>query len=162
MLAFLITAGVVALDQITKFFVRLNMQPGETHTLIPYVVQLTYSENTGASFGMLKDARWVFMLFSTVAIVAIIALFIWEYRRPAELRRGKLAVVAFSFILGGGIGNMIDRLFVTNAAGENAVTDMFELLFMNFAIFNVADCFVVIGCIFIIVKVIQNSLNAPD
>ena len=154
MLAFLIVLGVVVLDQISKFFIRLNLEIGEKITLIPHVVGLTRSENTGASFGMLKDARWVFMVTSVVAIAALVGILIYHYRQPASERRNTLFVVSVAFILGGGIGNMIDRLFVTGSTGEKVVTDMIELLFVDFAIFNVADSFISVGAALLCVYVV--------
>lgn len=90
MLAFLIVLGVVVLDQVSKFFTRLNLDIGERVPLIPNVVGLTRSENTGASFGILKDARWVFMVTSIVAIVALVGLLIYHYRQPVSERRNTL------------------------------------------------------------------------
>ena len=114
---------------------------------------LTRSENTGASFGILKDARWVFMVTSVVAIVALVGLLIYHYRQPVSERRNTLFVVSVAFILGGGIGNMIDRLFVTGSTGEKVVTDMIELLFVDFAIFNVADSFISVGAVLLCIYV---------
>lgn len=153
MLAFLIVLGVVVLDQVSKFFTRLNLDIGERVPLIPNVVGLTRSENTGASFGILKDARWVFMVTSIVAIVALVGLLIYHYRQPVSERRNTLFVVSVAFILGGGIGNMIDRLFVTGSTGEKVVTDMIELLFVDFAIFNVADSFISVGAVLLCIYV---------
>lgn len=154
MLAFLIVLGVVALDQISKFLIRINLEIGERAPFIPHVLGLTRSENTGASFGILKDARWVFMITSVVAIVLLTALLIWHYRQPCGKRRNALFVTAISFVLGGGIGNMIDRLFVTGSNGEKVVTDMFEVLFFDFAIFNVADSFICVGAAMLFIYVL--------
>lgn len=154
MLAFLIVLGVVALDQVSKILIRINLEIGERVPFIPHVLGLTRSENTGASFGMLKDARWVFMITSTVAIALLLALLIWHYRQPAAKRRNALFVTSIAFVLGGGIGNMIDRLFVTGSAGEKVVTDMFEVLFFDFAIFNVADSFISVGAVLLCIYVI--------
>lgn len=151
MLAFLVVLGVVSLDQISKYLVRLNLDIGQRVDFIPHILGLTRSENTGASFGMLKDARWVFMLTSVVAIIAIIALLVWHYRQPTAKRRNALFVTATAFVLGGGIGNMIDRLFIVGANGEKVVTDMFEVLFFDFAIFNVADSFITVGTVLLVV-----------
>ncbi len=154
MLAFIITAVVVALDQISKILIRNSLEIGERADFIPYILGLTRSENSGASFGILKDSRWVFLVISSVAIIAMLVLLIYHYRSPRDKRRNSLFVVSVSFVLGGGIGNMIDRLFVEGSKGINVVTDMFEVLFFDFAIFNVADSFICIGAVLICIYVI--------
>ncbi len=148
MLAFFVTLGVVVLDQLTKLIVRLSMDVGERVRFIPYVMNITYVENDGAAFGMLDNARWVFLVASTVTIVVIV----WFLHKYGN--RHPLLTTSLAFILGGGIGNMIDRLFVTNEAGEYVVTDFFETAFVKFAVFNVADSFITVGAILLGVYVI--------
>lgn len=148
MLAFFVTLGVVVLDQLTKLIVRLSMDVGERIRFIPYVMNITYVENDGAAFGMLDNARWVFLVASTVTIVVIV----WFLHKYGD--RHPLLTTSLAFILGGGIGNMIDRLFVTNEAGEYVVTDFFETAFVDFAVFNVADSFITVGAILLGVYVI--------
>ncbi|MFA7185795.1 MAG: signal peptidase II [Victivallales bacterium] len=141
MLAFFIIFGAVVLDQFTKFLVRLYMNVGESFTLIPGIMNITYVENDGAAFGMLDNARWVFLIISCVAITGIV----WFLRKHGS--RHPLLTVSLSFIAGGGIGNMIDRIFVTDANGTNVVTDFFETKFVKFAVFNIADSFITVGAI---------------
>ncbi|MGM9624136.1 MAG: signal peptidase II, partial [Eubacteriales bacterium] len=90
--------------------------------------------NYGAAFGILSDHRWVFLLISTVAIV-LLACYLFE-KRDAHPLLG----TALSFIIGGGIGNMIDRIIY------GYVVDFVDFRLINFAVFNVADMFVCIGC----------------
>lgn len=148
MLIFLVTFGVVVLDQFSKILVRLLMNVGDTVKFIPHIMNFTYVENRGAAFGMLEDKRWIFMIVSTVTIGVII----WFLRKYGT--RHILLTLSLCFILGGGIGNMIDRLFVTNQAGENVVTDFLEFAFVNFAVFNIADSFVTIGAVMLGVYVL--------
>ena len=148
MLAFLIVLGVVVLDQVSKFFTRLNLDIGERVPLIPNVVGLTRSENTGASFGILKDARWVFMVTSVVAIAALVGLLIYHYRQPVSERRNTLFVVSVAFILGGGIGNMIDRIV------HHYVIDFLYFSLIDFPVFNIADIYVVCGGIVLVFLVV--------
>lgn len=123
----------VFLDQITKYLTIFYLKPLDTFPIIQDVLHLTYVENTGAAFGMMKDSRWVFMLFSTVAIVGILVYMFWK--RPTD----KLLCVSLSFIVGGGIGNMIDRTLL------GYVVDMIDFRLIDFAVFNVADSFVCVG-----------------
>ncbi len=128
-----IILGAVALDQLTKYLTVLYLKPLDTVPLIQDVLHLTYVENPGAAFGMMKDSRWVFMTISTVAIVVVLLyLFI---KRPTD----KLECLSLSFIVGGGIGNMIDRTLL------GYVVDMIDFRLINFAVFNVADSFVCVG-----------------
>lgn len=128
----------VFLDQLTKYLTVLHLKPIDTLPIIEDVLHLTYVENTGAAFGMMKDARWVFMVTSTVAIIGILGYMI----RRVYIKKEKMPwmeALSLSLIVGGGIGNMIDRTML------GYVVDMIDCRFINFAVFNVADSFVCIG-----------------
>ena len=144
-----IIAVTVFLDQITKYLTILYLKPIDTLPLITDVIHLTYLENKGAAFGMMKDARWLFMLISTVAIVGILVYMLWK--RPTS----KLLCTALSLIVGGGIGNMIDRTLL------GYVVDMIDFRLINFAVFNVADSFVCVGAglmmLYLILDMVRES-----
>ena len=128
----------VAFDQLSKYLTILHLKPVGTVPIIEDALHLTYVENTGAAFGSLKDARWVFMIVSSVAIVAILCYMVWR----TYIKKNPLPWVealALSLIVGGGIGNMIDRTLL------GYVVDMIDFRLINFAVFNVADSFVCIG-----------------
>ena len=128
----------VFLDQLTKYLTVLHLKPIDTYPIIEDVFHLTYVENTGAAFGMMKDARWVFMITSTLAIIGILGYMIYRYYVKKE-KMPWMEALSLSLILGGGIGNMIDRTML------GYVVDMIDCRFINFAVFNVADSFVCIG-----------------
>ena len=128
----------VFLDQLTKYLTVLYVQPVKTIPIIEDVLHLTYVENTGAAFGSLKDARWVFMVTSTLAIIGILGYMVYRYYVKKEKLHWAEAL-SLSLIVGGGIGNMIDRTML------GYVVDMIDCRFINFAVFNVADSFVCIG-----------------
>ena len=128
----------VFLDQLTKYLTVLHLKPIDTYPIIEDVFHLTYVENTGAAFGMMKDARWVFMITSTAAIIGILGYMIHRYYVKKEKLHWAEAL-SLSLIVGGGIGNMIDRTML------GYVVDMIDCRFINFAVFNVADSFVCIG-----------------
>lgn len=138
----LITVGVVVLDQITKWLAVEYLIPVGTVPIIKDAVHLTYVENPGAAFGMMQNSRWIFLLVSSVAIVAIIVYLI------KFAPKNKLALTSLAFILGGGIGNMIDRV----ALGY--VVDFIDFRLINFAVFNVADSFVCVGAALLIIYVL--------
>lgn len=125
---------VVILDQVTKILSLEYLAGIDTFPLIRNVLHLTYVENKGAAFGMLADHRWVFMVIS---VIGIAALFMWIVISKPE---NKFMICGLSFVIGGGIGNMIDRCF------RGFVVDMIDCRFIDFYVFNVADSFVCIGC----------------
>jgi len=130
----LIIVLTVVFDQLTKWCATVALKPIPTFTVIENVLHFTYVENRGAAFGMLADNRWVFMILSTVGIGALIAWMFVSKPKSAWIR------VGLSFIIGGGIGNMIDRVRL------GYVVDMIDCRFINFYVFNVADSFVCVGC----------------
>ena len=137
----------VFLDQLTKYLTVLHLKPVDTVPIIEDVLHLTYVENTGAAFGMMKDARWVFMITSTLAIIGILVYLFWK--RPES----KLECLSLAFIVGGGIGNMIDRTVL------GYVVDMIDFRLINFAVFNVADSFVCVGAGLMILHLILEMVK---
>lgn len=143
-LYFGVAALVVFADLFTKFLVKGSevLMSGDVINIIPGVFRFRYVENPGAAMGSLASNRWIFMVFSTVAIIAI-AIYLVKYRKTV----GKLFGVAMAMIMGGGIGNMYERLFNQNAAGQYVVTDFFDFHLFSFWkwVFNVADVAVCVG-----------------
>ena len=127
----LIPAAVFAADRVTK--ILAGGIPPEGIPLIPGVIRLRYAENTGAAFSMLSGHPWLLGVLSLL-IIAGAFLFLRKKNIPA------LAMTGLMMMLGGAAGNMADR-FATGF-----VPDMIEVLFVRFAIFNVADSFLCIGC----------------
>ena len=129
----ILAAALVAVDQIVKYLVMTHIPAGGHVPLIPYLVELTYVTNTGAAFSIFSEHTWALALVSLVMSLAL-ALALWKnlFRHPF----GKLAL---TLLLAGAVGNLIDR------ACRGYVVDMFNVLFMRFAVFNVADICVVLG-----------------
>lgn len=147
LLSYLLTLFVVVCDQLTKYLAVTYIKPRDTLPLIDGVLHFTYVENTGAAFGMMKNSRWVFMLFSSVAIVVLTVL-IAKYAVE-----DRFISVTIALILGGGIGNMIDRIRL------GYVVDFVDFRLINFAVFNVADSFVTVGAAFLIVYLISEIVK---
>ena len=137
----------VFLDQITKYLTVLCLKPMGTLPIIEDVLHLTYVENTGAAFGMMKDMRWVFMIVSSVAIVALL-IYLFKKKSTSKLENWAIAL-----IVGGGVGNMIDRVIL------GYVIDMIDFRLINFAVFNVADTFVCIGAGLLMLHIILLGVN---
>ena len=139
-----IVASVFA-DQLTKQLVVNFLDREEPFDVIEGVFRFSYVENRGAAFGMLDDHRWVFMIVSTVAIVGII-FYMWKFCRDS-----KLLCLGLSLIVGGGIGNMIDRIFL------GYVIDFLDFCaFPNLWmwVFNVADAFVCVGAAIVVLSLL--------
>ena len=144
----------VAADQAVKFLVVNTMSLGESEPLLPPLLQLTRVHNYGAAWSSFSGARWLLIALTAAGMCAIAWLLVKIVRHP--LGQWSLAI-----ILGGGIGNLIDRVrlgYVVDMLGGAVgnlidrallgfVTDMFETTFVHFAIFNVADVFVVCGTV---------------
>ena len=142
-----IAAAVIAADQVTKYAASAALRGTETFPLIKGVLHFTYVENSGAAFGMLSDKRWIFMVLSSVALVAIAAFTVLN-------RNGRMMTnVAVAMIFGGGVGNMIDRF------ANGFVVDFIDFRLINFWVFNVADSFVCIGCGVLILSLILGEIK---
>jgi len=129
----LIGALVIALDQITKYLVRTNMQPGDRIPLIGDWMSIYYVQNTGTAFSMFEGNRFV-TIFLTSALIIFCIIFIVK----EAIDGARLIPVLFTFVAAGGISNMIDRLVL------GYVTDMISC--GTFTVFNVADIGVTCGC----------------
>lgn len=133
---FWITAILVLfIDQGTKFIVKTTMTLYESIPLIPNIFHLTYIENPGAAFGLLANQRVLFIVLTTIILMAVI---IFYYKLKGEYL---LLRVALGMVVGGALGNLIDRLRM------GAVTDFFD--FRIWPVFNIADSAIVLGMIYI-------------
>lgn len=136
MLWLCLALGVLALtgiDQLTKWLAVTYLQ-GQPIVLIDGVLELRYSENDGAAWGMFSGARWPLIVFTILLMALVVGLLL-----SRRFRSYKLAGIAGCLILAGGLGNLIDRVF------RGFVVDFVYVRLIDFPIFNVADCCVVIG-----------------
>lgn len=146
-LLYAIMIGVIALDQLTKWLAVTFLEGNPSFPLWQDVLHFTYVENRGMAFGMLKDHRWVFMVFSTVAIIGL--LYYLHRYRPKSM----WVQVSLAMIIGGGIGNMIDRISL------EYVIDFIDFTLIDFAVFNVADSFVCVGAGILIAYLVWDMIN---
>jgi len=122
------------IDQITKYIVISNMQLYDTIPFINGIMDFTYIHNTGGAWGILNKHTWILVVFTLLAM-AICVFVLIKYARA-----NKILFFALCLIISGGTGNMIDRIF---RGGK--VIDFLEVTFIDFPIFNIADCAVCIG-----------------
>jgi signal peptidase II len=148
MLFFIFAALIVLLDQLLKYWITASVDPGESVELLRGIIRITHVKNSGAAFGIFSDMRWALIAVSALCIAAL-SVVIVRYRNNFWGRIGLASV------LGGAVGNFIDRL----AVGE--VIDMFEFEFVDFAIFNVADIFITLGGIAFCLAFIMKSPSRP-
>ena len=152
---FLLLAFTIVFDLCMKeYLYDFLLDKGGNYTVIKGFLDLTYSENTGAGFGMFKDGTLALTVITAIIIVAIFGYLLVAKRNEIWLR------ISLVLIAGGGIGNLVDRI------GLKYVRDFFEFTFMDFAIFNIADFFVTVGAfmlvfylIYVLVKEFLNGKN---
>lgn len=133
----LLSAGVAVLDQIAKYLTVRFIPLYEHIEVLPGVVGLTYVRNTGAAFSSFEGMQWLFALIFVIFTAALL----WEYfKKPLPFTRFERFCIAA--IYGGGLGNMIDRVW------HGYVVDMLDISpLFSYPVFNLADCFVVVGAI---------------
>lgn len=134
-MAVIIAFVLILLDQISKIAVyNFLPRPPAITKIIPGIIDFRYAENTGMAFGLFEDKRWIFLSITTIVIIAGIVLFC------IKKLDSKVLIYSVMLIISGGIGNMIDRVL------RGFVVDFINFSFVDFFVFNVADCAVVIGC----------------
>lgn len=145
----LIAALVVVIDQIIKYFVCLYLKPIGSTTAIPHLLDLVYVENRGVAFGMFKDMRWLFVALTSIVIVVFIIMLIKNYSKS------KLFSVSAALIIGGGIGNLIDRLLL------GYVVDYLQLSFFS-PVCNFADYCISVGTVLFVIYLLFYSDISDD
>ena len=142
-----IIAALIVIDQLVKAYVVQNIAIGEIKSWIPNLVSLTYLQNRGAAFSMLQDQQWFFALITFV----VMGVTVWYLHKHIE--DSFWTVFGLILIIAGGLGNFIDRV------SQGFVVDMFHLDFINFAIFNVADSYLTVGVIILLIAMLKEEIN---
>ena len=140
---FSITLFIVILDQITKFFIRQELQLNQSIPIIRNILNFTHTTNTGSAFGLFKGLNLIFILFSFIVIIVI-----FRYLKKVK-ENERLLQFAVGSLSGGTIGNLIDRIFYGH------VIDFID--FRVWPVFNIADSFITISVIFIAVLLWNRS-----
>jgi signal peptidase II len=131
-----IIALVTGIDQWSKYLAETQLKPINTIPLVQDIFHLTYARNTGAAFSILRDKQVFLILVTAIVVVALICYLI------KILKTGEATLkLALTFIIGGALGNLIDRIRL------NYVTDFLDFTLINYPIFNFADVFVVLGVV---------------
>ncbi len=149
---YLIAIFVIVLDQITKWLIVSKMHFGESITIIENFLYITSHRNRGAAWGILQGQMWLFYVITLVVIIALI-----YYLQKAA--KGKwLLGVSLSFMLGGAIGNFIDRVI------RKEVVDFIHTFIFgyNFPVFNIADSALVIGVILLMISMLRDERESKE
>ena len=153
----LIIIGSILLDQLSKILVVEFLSRETPLVVIEGVFRFTYVENDGAAFGMLDDHRWIFMVLSVIGISAVF-IYLLKFR-PSS----RLACTALAFIIGGGIGNMIDRVRLGYVID---FIDFYAFPNVWMWVFNVADSFVCVGAgmliLYLILDIVKDSKKQKE
>lgn len=141
LLFFLISILLIVLDQLSKWWIVQHMELYQSITVISDFFYITSHRNRGAAFGILQEQRWFFIVVTICVVIAII-VFMVKMKKETILTK-----IALSFVLGGAVGNMIDRI----QTGE--VIDFFHFQFgsYHFPIFNVADSAICVGVVLFLI-----------
>lgn len=146
---FLLSGALVVVDQVVKYLVRQGIP---LHTAVDFLpgMALTYVQNTGAAFSLFQEHTWLLALLSGVVSAALVVAL------ARKIFPHWWGMLALALLLGGAVGNFIDRLLL------GYVTDMFATTFINFPVFNVADIGVVLGGVLLCVYVISEERKKPE
>ncbi len=140
--AVLVVAVVLlAIDQISKYFVLIALKPVGTVTVIPGLLELTYVENTGAAFGLFKNAIWL-VIAVTVIAAAVILVLLFRYKHHSFF-----SYTTSALLIAGGLGNLIDRIV------HGFVVDFIHVLFFGY-VFNFADCCITVGAVLFVIHML--------
>ncbi len=138
------------IDLIVKLIVKFNMKVGDTISIIPHFFKIEYLQNTGAAFSSFEGGRYVL-----IGISLIIYFLLINYIKKNEISR-KIEIIALGLILGGLVGNLIDRIFYGYVIDYLS----FEIFGYSFAVFNLADSFIVMSVILLIIDMILVGIES--
>lgn len=134
---------LTAIDQLTKYLAAVNLKGTAGISLIPGVFDLFYLENRGAAFGMFADRQWFFIMIALIILAAAVYVYILL---PQETHYIGMRICAV-LIAAGAVGNMIDRI------AHRYVIDFLYISLIDFPVFNIADCYVVVGALLLLLLI---------
>ena len=152
MIYYVIALFVIAIDQISKWLIVKNMELGTSIPIIDNVLYITSHRNRGAAWGILENKMWFFYII-TVVFVVFIVIYMQKYAKT-----DKLLGISLGLILGGAIGNFIDRVF------RQEVVDFIHVYIFsyNYPVFNIADSALCIGVVLIIIQTLLEGKKAKE
>lgn len=151
----LIVVIIIALDQISKYWVVNSIGPTDSITVIPNMIDFVYVKNTGAAFSFLADKTNGIIFLSCISVAFCVGVIWFMIKKKPQ---NKLLTISLALMLSGAFGNVIDRLF------RGYVVDFIETIFINFPVFNIADIAITIGAALVIIFVLffDKSKNGEE
>ena len=149
---FIIIILIVILDQIIKFSICKNIPNGSTVSFIGNIVRVTHAQNTGGAYSIGKNNTSIIIFINIIIIGILLIYFIKNFNKLKNIIK-----ISFTLILSGGIGNLLDRIFMGYVIDYIDINNLFE-----FPIFNLADTAVVIGIFITIFYILKDSLEKQE
>lgn len=149
-LPFLAVLGIVGLDQWVKQWTVANLSVGERIPLIEGVFEYTFVKNEGMAWGLFQNMQWLFVVVTPI----VLGIMLYFYIVVPKEKRYIPALAAEIMLFGGAIGNLLDRMFRGEQFSQGYVVDMFYVKLIDFPVFNVADCFISISFIMLVILVL--------
>lgn len=143
---YIIALIIYIIDQISKSIISTYLKLNQSIIIIKDFFYLRYINNTGASWGILSNSRILLIILSLLAIIIII-------RYMYSFKKTKMNIIGFGFVLGGILGNLSDRILY------GYVKDFLDFIIFNydFPVFNIADIFIVLGVLILIISIIKGE-----
>lgn len=139
---------LITIDQLSKYLTEIYLEPIGTYFLIKNIFHLTYAKNTGAAFSILEGQQ-IFLIIITLIIVAFLIFYLAKNFKNSNI----LLNISLVFIIGGALGNLIDRIRL------NYVIDLLDFTLISFPVFNFADIFVVSGTILLLYTLLFKGIK---
>lgn len=141
---------IIAIDQITKYFAKAALYPDGAKDFIRGFIEFRYAENTGMAFSMFSGARWIFVVLTAVVVIAMIVYMFKKCQQNLWL------YWTIGVLTAGAIGNLIDRIYL------GYVIDFINPTFVNFAVFNIADCAVTLGAVSLVAYLVFDMFKKDN
>ena len=141
---------IIAIDQLTKYFAKSALYPDKAKDFIKGFIEFRYAENTGMAFSMFSGARWFFVALTAVVVIA---MFVYMFKK---CQKNLWLYWTIGVLISGAVGNLIDRIFL------GYVIDFINPTFVNFAIFNIADCAVTLGAVSLVAYLVFDMFKKDN
>lgn len=141
----LIVVLIIAVDQLSKYWVVNNIGIRDSVSVIPKLIDFVYVKNTGAAFSFLSDKNYGIIVLSCISVLFCIGVIVFMIKQKPK---NKLLVISLALMLSGAIGNGIDRII------KGYVVDFIEMIFIDFPVINIADIAITFGAAMIIIYVL--------
>lgn len=141
---------IIAIDQVTKYFAKSALYPDKAKDFINGFIEFRYAENTGMAFSMFSGARWFFVILTAAVVIAMLVYMFKKCQNNLWL------YWTIGVLIAGAVGNLIDRVLL------GYVIDFINPTFVNFAVFNIADCAVTLGAVSLVAYLVFDMFKKDN